>query len=251
MSNFFKKVMSDAKGLEEEVLGPDYNYTDFIKSPEELGMSDNGSLDTLAHDVGGLLAYVELLASGNSAASKNNNQPLGDKFFLATGAKCKDIASGLEVTRSLYINNVPDGDIPFISSAMGGMDFKDFRGLVPGVIGNLSNINPLQIFQAFVSGSMPDCQAIEMETIIEENGTSQSTSKTAYVTNTDIQNMNPCWFPNKSNPVTNSNCKEAFKNRNENYNECLMPDDPYVKLYYSALAVFGLYIMLLLFNRKR
>lgn len=249
MANFFEKVMSDAKALEVEILGPDYNYTDFIKSPEEMGMSDNGSLDTLAHDVGGLIAYVELLASGNSNASKNGGKPLGDKFFLATGAKCKDSASGQEVTRSLYINNVPDGDIPFISSAMGGMTFKDFRGLVPGVIGNLSTMNPLQIFQAFVSGSLPDCQAIEMETIIEVDGTSQHGSKTAYVTNTDIKNMNPCWFPGRRNPVTSKGCKEAFQNRkNEG---CQMPDDPYIKLYYSALAVFGLYILMMVFNRKR
>ena len=39
-------------------------------------------------------------------AQKNPNKPLGDKFFLQTGATCNDTESGETVTRSLYVNNV-------------------------------------------------------------------------------------------------------------------------------------------------
>lgn len=252
MPSFFQRVLADAKEVEVEVLGPDYNYVNYIKTPEDMGMSDEGSLDTLAHDVHGLIAYVELLAAGNSDASEIGG-PLGDKFFLETGAKCNDIATTRNVNRSLYMNNVPDGNIPFLSSGM-GVNFTDFRGLVPGVIGNLSNINPIQIFQAFVAGSMPDCQAITMETIDANNvyGT-----KTAYVTNTDIQNMNACWFPDGTNPVNNKKCREAFqtkeeKKKNKNKDEdSLMPNDPYIKLYYSAISIFGLYILMLIYFRKK
>lgn len=264
MPSFFQRVLTDAKEVEEEVLGPDYNYVNYIKTPEQLGMSDEGSLGTLADDVGGLIAYVELLATGTSKASQVNG-PLGDKFFLETGAKCNDIATNKQVTRSLYINNVPDGSIPFLSSGM-GVNFKDFRGLVPGVIGNLSNINPMLIFQAFVAGSLPDCQAITMDTIDSENNPG---SKTAYVSNTDIQNMNPCWFSDGTNPVIYQNyvaskgtttnkysCNiQGFQNKSDSTKKkvdySLMPDDPYVKLYYSALGIFGLYILMLIFFKKR
>ena len=251
MPSFFQRVLTDAKDVEEDVLGPDYNYVNFIKTPEDMGMSDRGSLDTLAKDVGGLIAYVELLAAGSGEASTTGG-PLGDKFFLETGAKCNDTATSREVIRSLYVNNYPDGNIPFISSGM-GVDFTEFRGLVPGVIGNLSNINPMLIFQAFVAGSMPDCQAITMPTIDENNvpGT-----KTAYVTNTDIQNMDACWFSDGQNPVNNKKCREAFQNKNKNQNQTKkdcsqMPDDPYVKLYYSALAILGLYILMRLYFKKK
>jgi len=82
---------------------------------------------------------------------------LGDKFFLKTGATCKDINSGNVVDRYVYVNNVPDGSIPFISAAM-DTNFSEFKGLIPGVLGNMSAMNPMQIFQAFMMGSQPDCQ---------------------------------------------------------------------------------------------
>ena len=93
MSNFFKDAQKNVKQLEEDLLGPDYKYFKFIKSPEEMGMSANGSLGTLANDIGGLIGYVELLVAGGGNASKVNG-PLGNKFFLETGAKCTDLASG-------------------------------------------------------------------------------------------------------------------------------------------------------------
>ena len=167
MSNFFQKVLADAKGLEEEVLGPDYNYVNYINSPDDLGMSEHGNIGALTDDVEGLIEYVKVLVSGSSKASKTGN-PLGDKFFLETGAKCRDIATGKQVTRSLYINNIPDGSVPFLTSGM-GITFTDFRGLVPGVIENIGNLNPMLIFQAFMSGSDPSCQAITMPTMDVNN----------------------------------------------------------------------------------
>ena len=80
MSDFFKKAFSDVKELEEDLLGPDYPYHKFIKSPEEMGMSDAGSISTIANNVKGLIGYVELLAVGGGQASKVDG-PLGDNFF--------------------------------------------------------------------------------------------------------------------------------------------------------------------------
>lgn len=250
MASFFEKIESDAKGLETELLGPSYSYVDQIKTPEQMGMSATGSLGTLESDIGGLISYVELLAEGNSNASlAPGGGPLGDKFFLETAAKCNDITTSSQVTRSLYMNNVPDGNIPFISSGM-GVDFSEFRGIVPGVIGNLSNINPLLIFRAFVAGSMPNCRPITMETIDQNNNVAQ---QTAYVTDSDIGDMDACWFPNGTNPVNSNVCKEAFTNQKSHKTSCCakMPDDLFVKIYYSALGILGLYILLMIYQKKK
>ena len=56
--NFFKEVLDDVKGVEERILGPDYQYWKQIKSPSQMGMSTNGSISTIAKDVGGLINYV-------------------------------------------------------------------------------------------------------------------------------------------------------------------------------------------------
>jgi hypothetical protein len=240
MSNLFKDVLEDVESLEQELLGPDYEYWNQIKTPSQLGMSSNGSISTIASDVAGLINYVELLVTGDSKASKTG-KPLGDKFFLRTFATCTDKTSGEVVDRYIYINNVPDGSIPFISSGM-NMNFSEFEGLVPGTMSNLSAMNPLLLFQAFMSGSQPECQEIKLETIDVNNNRS---SETRHVTTTDIQNMNPCSFPNKKNPITKKKCSEAFSN----IDRSKIPDDFLVKLFYSSLGVLGVYILINVMKR--
>jgi len=215
MSNFFTEVLHDLDGLEQDLLGPDYLYYKQIKSPEEIGMSKDGNIGAMVDDMAGLIAYTKLLVEGGGKASKVDG-PLGDRFFLQTGAKCKDVQTGKQVKRSLYINNVPDGDIPFISSGL-GTDFTEFEGLIPGTLSNLANINPLAIFQAFMSGTNPDCTTVTLETIDANNNVSTGTG---FLTTTDIKGLNPCWFPDHKNPITNetrSGCnpsRQGFQNLN-------------------------------------
>ena len=40
--NLFESVLADAKGVEQQLLGPDYPYYKFIRTPDELGMSGSG-----------------------------------------------------------------------------------------------------------------------------------------------------------------------------------------------------------------
>ena len=81
MSNFFEKVATDVDNVEENMLGPDYEYYKHIRSPGELGASSDGSMGAMAKDVGTIVNYVELLVAGGGAASKTG-KPLGAKFFF-------------------------------------------------------------------------------------------------------------------------------------------------------------------------
>lgn len=233
MTDIFQEVLTDAKGVEEKLMGPSYPYYKNIKSPSEIGMSSKGSLTTLGKDIDGLIQYVELLVSGKSNASKTGG-PLGNQFFLQTGAKCMDQATQSQVDRHIYVNNVPVGNIPFISSGM-GVNFSEFKGLIPGTMGNLNALNPFTIMQAFMSGSTPPCQEITMQTIDVNNNKS---SETHFVTLVDIQNMDPCLFPKKQNPVTKENCRESFVSSPSNF-----PQDPVDQIYFMSLAGVGLYIL--------
>ena len=247
MSNVFQDALSDVNELQESLLGPTYNYPDQIKSPSELGMSSTGSWKTLTNDISGLIAYVQVLVTGEGKASKTG-RPLGTKFFLKTGGKCKDIKSGELVQRYVYIDNVPDGTIPFISSGL-GVNFTTFRGLIPGIMSNIGKVNPLQILQSFVMGSNPDCQSITLQTIDAKNNVSKETQ---FVATLDIQSMTACSFPDKKNPLTGEKCREAFSNINPSeFKSCKMPEELITKVYFSALGVFGFYILLKLLQSKR
>ena len=245
--NIFNEVLQDVKGVEEKLLGPTYPYYKNIKSPGQIGMSDDGSLSALAEDIDGLISYVEVLVTGNSNASSTGG-PLGNKFFLKTGAKCKatntctdpnDSSTCQEVDRYIYVDNVPAGNIPFISQGL-GVDFSEFKGLIPGAMGNLNVLNPYGIMQAFLSGSTPACQELTMQTISVDN---VSSSETHYVTVTDIQNMDPCTFSNKANPITGKGCQEAFNNGVADSASPLLPEDPLAQIYFAGLALVGIYIL--------
>ncbi len=268
--NIFKDSLSNASCLQDSLLGPTYPYWKNIRSPSELGMSDKGSISVMAKDVAGLINYVELLVTGSGKASKTG-KPLGNKFFLKTGAKCTDSNKNLQ-DRYVYINNVPLGNIPFISSGM-GTNFKEMRGLLPGTMSNLNSLNPLEIIQGFSAGGSPPCQKVTLQTISTDNKTS---TETHYMTTLDIQSMDPCSFMNGKNPITNKKCKQAFGNissySNEYYNDAeyyesesdsesdsdgedvyeiedkdesllSLPKDPILQIYLACLGILGVYIL--------
>jgi hypothetical protein len=198
-------------------LGPSYPYYKNIKMPSQIGMSSNGTMQQLGNNINGLIQYVEVLVSGDSNASASGG-PLGNKFFLKTGAKCaaqdtctdpSNVSTCQQVDRYIYVDNVPSGNIPFISAGL-GVDFSDFKGLIPGSMGNLNVLNPFGIMRAFESGTTPPCQQLTMQTIDNNNVTG---TQTEFVTVLDIQNMDPCSFQNGQNPVTGQNCSQGFTQR--------------------------------------
>jgi hypothetical protein len=245
MSNIFQEVLTDSQGVENALLGPTYPYYQNIKSPQQIGMGTDGTINQLSSDINGLTDYVKLLVSGNTSASTTGG-PLGNKFFLQTGAKCSPVtcpsdSSNCQVDRYIYIDNVPDGSIPFISSAM-GTDFSDFKGLIPGALSDLSVLNPYGILTAFATGTLPSCQEITMETIDNFNNVS---SETNYVTVSDISNMDPCIFSNGINPITTAKCTEAFNN-NKYYHDkttYVMSNDLLQLFYLICLSIIGIYIL--------
>lgn len=232
MSNLFQEVSSDSNLVEEKSIGSTYPYYTNIKTPSQIGMSDTKTNQQMSNDTDVLIQYVNLLVNGKSNASSMGD-PLGNKFFLKTGAKCADVnncknpndASTCEQTdRFIYINNVPQGDIPFISSG----------------IGKLNVLNPFAIMRAFISEPTPPCQEITMQTIDINNNKS---SETHYVTLVDIQNIDPCTFNDRINPVTKAKCRETFQTGVAANASPVMSDDIIDQVYFASLAGLGIYIL--------
>ena len=250
MSNIFQEVLNNAQGVEEQLLGPSYPYYKNIKTPSQLGMSSKGTIQQMSQNIVGLTNYVEVLVSGKSSASATGG-PLGNKFFLQTGGKCVDNSvdgSNNQVDRYIYVNNVPQGNIPFISSGL-GVNFTEFRGLIPGAMSNLNVLNPFGLIQSFLAGSTPPCQEITMQTIDVNNNKSTETN---FVTVTDIQNMDPCSFLNGINPITNAKCSESFTTGvSANAARVNMPDDPLAQLYFASLGLVGIYILYRFMEKSR
>ena len=150
---------------ENSFSGPDYQYFKQVKTPSDMKMTSKGA--SLTTDFVGLIEYVKLLVTGDSKASVTG-KPLGNKFFLKTMGNCTAVDTKEIVPRYLYFNNVPAGNIPLISGAL-GVNFKEFRGIVPGAISDLNNLNPASIYRSLTAGANPDCQNIALEVIDTNN----------------------------------------------------------------------------------
>jgi hypothetical protein len=179
-------------------LGPSYNYSQQIMTPMQVGLSGEGGFTQLADDVGGMLGYIETLVSGTSNNQKNpGHGPLGNKFFIETMGTCTASDTGEKETRYIYINNVPTGNIPLIST-VAGVDFASFRGLVPGVLTNLEVLDPASMVNALVVGAEPSCTKVDFPTIDSSGNVS---SDSHYVLDEEIIHMDPCDIAPKQKPT--------------------------------------------------
>ena len=138
-----------------------------------------------------------------------------------------------------------------LSSITGNI--SDAKGLFPGILSNLNVLNPNDLLNVFNTNITPQCMPVNLQIINDKNVVS---SETNYIATMDIENMDPCSFPNKINPVTKAKCSEGFvsniqKSAASDAASVMMPDDPLVKLYYAGLSALGIYILYRLMKKSK
>ena len=214
---------------------PDYSYTDHIKNPSELDMGPgSGSLDAIVGNLNGMVDYIQVMLPGGGGAvagcSENERGcTLGNSYFLKTAQKC---------------------------SASGGPSSPLGNGLIPGMIHNVTELNPFAILSAFLSGPAPPCRSVTLETGNFPNWK----YSTAFLTDTDITTIDACKFKDRRNPVSGhtksqAQCtasgspppKEGFS---RTHADKWYAKDKKVALYHGAVALLGLYIALKLVERE-
>jgi hypothetical protein len=231
---------------------PPYSYLQFIKAPSEMGMSDAGNLPTIEKDINGLIAYVELLVDGASAASKaQNNGPLGNQFFVQTNATCIAKVAGIptSVARSIYVNNIPLGGI----GAAPGANIPEFRGLIPGMMSGMDVLNPSRMAESLSNAGTPDCVSVTLNVMDSSYNTVPSTN---YITVTDAKYIDPCSFTECVNPITNGVCsgktpppKQGFTNKTDLLFSNI-ENDYASQLFLASTGILSIYVLHLLVKNK-
>jgi hypothetical protein len=79
----------------------------------------------------------------------------------------------------------------------------DLRGLIPGALGNLGALNPVQLFNGFTAGTYPDCAEVTLQTV---NNNNIKENKRRHIALVEMVEMNPCHFPNGRNPASGKTC---------------------------------------------
>lgn len=145
-------------------FGPDYNISDRIPTPAEIGVKRGSSLKDAVGAMKGMAYYVDTIGFGESSTSfsKGLARPVerfGVNYFLPTGARCSNGADAW-----MYVETIPKGDALGASAqrAMQQMGLPALRGLAPGIIEDAKGaLDPRPMFQAAFGSGYPKCQLQE------------------------------------------------------------------------------------------
>jgi len=151
MSNLEKTAEAAVTTLARKYLGPSYSYADRIPTPTECGVTDSGSLSALYTDISAFGTYTDTLAFGDTKMGFDGpkQRPLGMNFFIESGKcnkKSSDECKGKP--RYLYIENIPTGKIACLDQLGIKLPATSIRGIVPGLIMDAVEINPVEIFSS-------------------------------------------------------------------------------------------------------
>ena len=220
----------------------EFSYSNIIKTPTE--MKSGTKSNQLGANIAALKAYSSLLVTSDSAANSLRGHALGNQTWLPTNATCIDSKTGLSKKRYIYIDNQPSTNTPPDQNAT-TTNFE-FNGLIPGMIDDILNINPMRLFSAFSEDGMPKCQYVALSTTdkMVKNTKGEETEQyvSNYITEDDLKNVSGCSFQSGVNPSSGNKCpfnpaKETFKNISP------LPKDKIVRLYFTTLAFVVLYIL--------
>ena len=231
-----------------------YDYSANIKQPAQIGMSSNSSMNAIGDNIAGILSYIKMLVNGGGEASVVNG-PMGPKFFVETPTMCKDVEDGKSKTRSIYLNYVPTGTLPasFVMPSLPGVA-TDYRGLLPGILTNVGQLNPVQIMNTIMTDTGNSCRLLKMETIDAKNRRKEGNG---YVSDNDIRRMDDKWFSGQYPrpyipPVKDDD--EGFENYGYNNKDDVfssvsevnfnMVNNKLPSIYFNLLSLVGIYIVL-------
>jgi hypothetical protein len=268
---------SEITALVKALEGPEYSYIKAMATPGELGAGTEPG-DVKA-DLNAINDYVRVLIQGDGPARKgDSSQPIGDRYFLNTGAKCKGvtltgncstesagcppIAEGdaALVPRYTVINNIPSGKSSIFPAHLSstGTGFDSFEGILPGIISDVMQFEPAAMFSAFLLPPHPQCAEVAIDVNAGDGIASghggvdlNFESVKRHVILSDIHKQDPCIFTAKVNPVSKEKCQEGFSNLSKQPMRTIVPDNPSVKLYMFLVSLLGSYLVFkLLFKTK-
>lgn len=129
-----------------DLIGPNYNYTDHIKTPQQMGVSSGSSVNNILKNGQALGSYIGYLAIGPG---------LGNSFWIKSG-KCnnKSINRCKGKDRYIHINNIPSNTNPCLDQLGLSIPGDSLEGLIPSLFGDVIDIStiPIEMMGSLLTG---------------------------------------------------------------------------------------------------
>tara|TARA_B100000795_G_scaffold264804_1_gene245776 strand:+ start:7615 stop:8667 length:1053 start_codon:yes stop_codon:yes gene_type:complete len=208
-----------------------------------------------------------LLCSQRDQNDEGNGNKCDFIYYKPTDDK---IAGGTEVIdklkdpkheedRYVYIDNLPTGTI------LGLGELKGMRGLIPGMIENLSVFNPMGLLNSITAPAVPPCLELNMEVIkfIDEGNNPNDwrheyTTDTHYVSLSDASDISPCSFSKENgknkNTITGDTKNDCpkhvteqfanlFVNDGDDKRKLMLSDKPIAKMFNVSFGLLLAYLL--------
>jgi len=164
------------------IFGPDYNFSDNVPFPSEVGVYDGDSVGSVM-DAGRAAAYyIDVVGFGTStnkfskaAEGKIGKplQPIGVNTFIDSGEVCSNGAKMWD-----YIQGIPTGNSvgSTLSGRIQSSGFPPMRGLAPGILEDIETaLDPKPIVTAVFGTGYPVC-TYSVLPVGDQNGSIVNTS---------------------------------------------------------------------------
>jgi hypothetical protein len=211
-NSLWSDIRNNPNAALDRVLGPSYDYTQGVQSPQQLGVSDEGSMGQVFTNANAVKSYTQQLITGPL---------LGNTTFVETGGMCRAPYGGIIPRWSFIDNRMGLSDavaaLPAaggLTNALGGLA-DEFNGIVPGMMGDIAALNPIKPINGLVLDGIPPCFAVTCPV-------------------TDVQGNNPNNESHFITPALEVNLRKCKAAKNQKYLE-----DQEVKKIASTKSKFG------------
>jgi hypothetical protein len=149
------------------IMGPDFDFSDQIRLPAEIGVRDGNSMESVVNAVKGVSYYIDTIGFGAPTSPMSSGmdiRPIGVNFWSKTGLKC---SNGADMWS--YTETIPKGDA-LGKRVQAGLGATQLRGLAPGIIEDAkSALNPVPLMKSIFGTGYPEC-VLEEKVVGDQDG---------------------------------------------------------------------------------
>lgn len=229
----------------DRITGKPTNYSALVRTPEALGVGEDGDISQVFTNAAAVQSYVQQLTTGPL---------LGNASFVETGGMCK-APNGTVVPRWSYTNNRMRGMdvLPESMVRTLGGSADTFNGIIPGMFGDIKAMNPVTPLNALILDGVPPCQAYSCP-VTDANGNNERYE--SRFMNYDLEtSMNRCKLADNAAELEEIEAEKLKKAEKESFGDQFMPSwyaakpfkfaentdlTPYVFLGVALLAAIGI-----------
>jgi len=152
------------------IMGPDYSFADSLPTPDQIGVHDGDTVDSVIGAVKGVAYYTDTIGFGGPSSFIDQGmglKPMGVQVWMKTGVQCSNGANMWS-----YMDGIPTGNSlgAGLATNLANGGLPGLKGLAPGMLEDVeSALDPVPIMQSVFGTGYAVCKQ-EEKTVGDQDG---------------------------------------------------------------------------------